>query len=385
MKYKSTVKVGIDEITLVLFPNEKVPPDEWIIKADEILGRFIDLSKIEELFGKMQEAQYGVQQGYSTGLTFENKPWHMSISWHEYLQTMGICIKFSAYAWSVYQSTFFERYGKRMNIALFLKMIQSDFYIARLSRIDMTADYFNFHKCFNPNTIYQNLKSGSIIVKDYKNRSMIKTFNGVDKNGIISTLYVGSRKSNTRCFTRIYDKKAEQIETKGFRYEEAINCKSWIRQEVVFKGTYAHQITEELLNITDEKELVQFITHQITDRYRFYDIQTKKEMKYTRALLYIMNNAQFNHLSTAIAKDNDLKRSIIYLLKGSGLCPTFYKAFEVWGEGADKEIANYLFEYYEKFYIPEANQKKEIKSWIKKHRSTLRQQTITEYLKGVWV
>ena len=85
MKYKSTVKVGIDEITLVLFPNEKVPPDEWIIKADEILGRFIDLSKIEELFGKMQEAQYGVQQGYSTGLTFENKPWHMSISWHEYL------------------------------------------------------------------------------------------------------------------------------------------------------------------------------------------------------------------------------------------------------------------------------------------------------------
>lgn len=25
MKYKSTVKVGIDEITLVLFPNEKVP------------------------------------------------------------------------------------------------------------------------------------------------------------------------------------------------------------------------------------------------------------------------------------------------------------------------------------------------------------------------
>ena len=132
MKYKSTVKVGIDEITLVLFPNEKVPPDEWIIKADEILGRFIDLSKIEELFGKMQEAQYGVQQGYSAGLTFENKPWHMSISWHEYLQTMGICIKFSAYAWSVYQSTFFERYGKRMNIALFLKMIQSDFYICLL-------------------------------------------------------------------------------------------------------------------------------------------------------------------------------------------------------------------------------------------------------------
>ena len=59
-------------------------------RQDEILGRFIDLSKIEELFGKMQEAQYGVQQGYSTGLTFENKPWHMSISWHEYLQTMGI-------------------------------------------------------------------------------------------------------------------------------------------------------------------------------------------------------------------------------------------------------------------------------------------------------
>ena len=49
IKYKSTVKVGIDETTLVLLPNEKVHPDEWIIKAEEMLGNFINLSKLEDL------------------------------------------------------------------------------------------------------------------------------------------------------------------------------------------------------------------------------------------------------------------------------------------------------------------------------------------------
>ena len=138
-----------------------------------------------------------------------------------------------------------------------------------------------------------------------------------------------------------------------------------------------------LLNITTQIELQQYIAQKITEKYRFYDTTTKNEMKYTRALLYIMNNAEFNHLSSVQVKDNDYMRSLKYLMNGSGLYPTLYKALEVWGEGADKEVVKYLFDNYEKFYISEAHKKKDLRSWIKKHRADLRQQTLKDYLRGV--
>ncbi len=447
MKYKSVVKVGIDEFTLVLMAKDKIDFMIWEQKAETMLKEFLDLAKLEDMFGELVMADYGdmfgelvmadygIQKGYTDGLTFDNRPWHFSISWHEYLQNMGICIKFSAHAWAVYQTTYFEKYGEEMNITIFLRNVQSDNYLARLSRIDFTADYFNFHKSnfhksFNPDTLSRGLNNGTIAIKDYKNRSMLKNIQSVEKNGVISTLYLGSKKSNTRCFARIYDKRLEQIDTKGIRYDEALKCKSWIRQEVVFKGTYSkksntrcfariydkrleqidtkgirydealkckswirqevvfkgtysHQITEDLLNITTQIELQQYIAQKITEKYRFYDTTTKNEMKYTRALLYIMNNAEFNHLSSVQVKDNDYMRSLKYLMNGSGLYPTLYKALEVWGEGADKEVVKYLFDNYEKFYISEAHKKKDLRSWIKKHRADLRQQTLKDYLRGV--
>ena len=142
---------------------------------------------------------------------------------------MGICVKFSAHAWADYQNTFSDIYGTDMNIVEFLRIVQSDKYTARLSRIDMTADYFNFHKSFQPDTLYKGLTNGTVGVKDYKNRSMQKTKSALNKNGVTSTIYLGLRKSNTRHFSRIYDKRLEQIEKKGFRYDEAMKCKRWIR------------------------------------------------------------------------------------------------------------------------------------------------------------
>lgn len=380
LKYKSRVVVGIDELTLVLTPEEKCDFTEWNNNAEIMLKTFLDLSQIEAMFGELVHAGYGVQQGYTDGLTFDNKPWHFSISWHEYLQNMGVCIKFSAHAWAVYQNTFSATYGADMNIAEFLRMVQSNIYKTRLSRIDMTADYFNFHKAFTPDILYKGLVNGNIGVKDYKNRSMQKVKSAVDRNGVISTVYLGSKKSNTRHFSRIYDKRLEQLQNKGFHYDEALLCKRWIRHEVVFKSDYAHQITEDLLSITTQTELQQYIAQKITEKYRFYDTATNKDMKYTRALLYIAGDDSFNHLSSPKTKDNDLMRSIEYLMKGSGLYPTLFKALEVWGDGADKELVNFLFEHYEKLYIEEAYKKKDLITWIKKHRSTLREQSLQEYL-----
>jgi len=381
MNIKTSVSVGIDECTIVLMPTEKLDCLEWLDKAETMIQSFIEKSRLEVLYDKMVLTDRGIQKGYTNGLTVENKPWYLCISWHEDFSNMGVCIRYSAYAWATYQTDFETRFDTKMDIATFLRMIQSGEYITRLSRIDFVADYKNFHRSVNPDVIYRGLKDNSIGIKDYKNRNMIRSKTALDKDGVYATIYLGSRKSNTRCFSRIYDKRLEQIQTKGFRYDEAISCKSWIRQEVVFKSTYAHQLTDELLtNIHTPYDLQTFIAQKITEKYRFYDKETLQFMKYTRALLAIVGNNQFNFLRSEKPQDNDLKRSINYIKKGSGLFPTLFKALSVWGDGADEELLKYLFEEYEKFYIDEALENKEILTWLRKHSSTLKQYTLQEYL-----
>ena len=381
MKFKKSVSVSIDELTVVLMPAEKLDCMEWLDKAETMIQTFIDNSRLETLYGKMVNTDRGIQRGYTHGITVTDKPFYLCISWHEDFSNMGICCRFSAQAWATYQTDFSKRYDTDMNVATFLRMVQSDGYITRLSRIDFVADYKNYHRSVEPDIIYRGLKDGTLKIKDYKNRNMIKTKTALDKDGVYSTIYLGSRKANTRCFCRIYDKRLEQIQTNGFRYDEAIQCKSWIRQEVVFKGTYAHQITDELINsVHTPYDLQAFIAKMISDKFRFYETDTLQHTKYTRALLNIVGNNNFIFLGNTSPRDNDLKRSINHIMKGSGLYPTLYKTLCVWGEGADKELIQYLLNEYEKFYIDEAKKNKEINMWLRKHQTTLNQYTLQDYL-----
>ena len=80
MKYKSIVKVGIDEFTLVLMAKDKIDFMIWEQKAETMLKEFLDLAKLEDMFGELVMADYGIQKGYTDGLTFDNRPWHFSIS-----------------------------------------------------------------------------------------------------------------------------------------------------------------------------------------------------------------------------------------------------------------------------------------------------------------
>ncbi|MBC3796411.1 replication initiation factor domain-containing protein [Acetobacterium tundrae] len=380
MNSKTSITVGIDEFTVVLMPKKKLDCLEWLDKCKIIIQTFIEKSRLEELYDEMVQTEKGIQKGYTNGLIIENKPWYLCISWHEDFSNMGVCIRFSAYAWASFQTDFEIRFDVKMDIITFIRMLQSDEYITRLSRIDFVADYKNFHLSVNPDDIYRGLKNDSIGIKDYKNRNMIRSKTALDIDGLYSTIYLGSRKSNTRCFSRIYNKRLEILQTKNFRYEEAINCKRWIRQEVVFKNIYAHQITSELLkNINTPYELQAFIAQKITEKYSFYDKDTNQFMKYTRALLAIVGNNQFNFLRSEKPKDNDLKRSINYLINGSGLFSTLFKSLSVWGDGADVELLIYLFEEYQNYYIEEAQNNKEILTWLRKHASTLRQYKLQEY------
>ena len=84
-----------------------------------------------------------------------------------------------------------------------------------------------------------------------------------DRGGAYQTFYLGSQKGKTNGFLRCYDKKAEQLQTMGFRYGDALNCDSWVRFEAVYRHDYAHQITEGLLSVKTVQELSQLIAGYI--------------------------------------------------------------------------------------------------------------------------
>lgn len=215
--------VSVDEFSLVLFlPDEEVC-ENWIKAAYFMINEFIELSKIELLLGKVVEANEKKLQAYSQALTIENVPYYFAIAFHDIFQHMGILVRFTGQAWATYQQKYYEHFGKRINIAEFLKMIESLLYTYRLSRIDLAADYINYND-LSPHTIYNKLKDETYCVLDHNGKNTKRKISAVQNDMETETFYIGSRKENSKLLLRVYNKKSEQINTNGFRLNEALEC-----------------------------------------------------------------------------------------------------------------------------------------------------------------
>jgi len=368
---------------------------EWGEKITEVVETFLSKSRLREMFGPMEQVQGKVQAGYTAGLTYINRPWYLMISWNDDMPNMGICVRFSAYAYAVYKQEFVQRYQADMNIAAFLQMVQDDLYMTRLSRIDLTADYKNYPDPLNsyaplsPDSIYTRLKDGSYIVKNWRDRQAVRTMSGIDKDGAYETFYVGARTNKSNGYLRCYNKKLEQIQTNGFRYDEAIQCDSWVRFEAVFLHSYAHQITDQLFKTATVQELKRLIAKYISDRYQFYDTATEEVTEFTDDLIGIATGAKAATLTMESPRDNDLRQSIEHLRKGSGLYATLYKAFLVWGSGADRRLLEYLYRDYTKDYKrkllagKDRYRGKEMRIWFQKHYAETVKYTLEDYLKKI--
>jgi len=378
--------VGIDEFTVILMPTEKTACDYWAEKLEAMLAAFIPKTMLEELFGKLSEVSNKLLPGYNRALSFDDRPWYLSISWHDDYPNTGICIKFSAHAWTAYQAEYKSRFSTTVSVADFLRMVQDDLYTTRLSRIDLTADYKDYPNAYqtgylHPNEIYRHLIDGSYVIKDFRDRRSVRTFSAFDKNGAYETFYAGSLKGKTRYFLRCYDKRAEQIDKKGFRYEEAIACTSWVRFEAVFKGTYAHQMTRQLIEtIHTQSELQQFIATHITNKFRIQNTATEDAINITNDLLAVAAGSQINALSTPNARDNSLYQSIQYLKQSSGLYAVLYKIYTIWGEDGEKYVLDALYKDYQRYYRPEAHKNRDIRCWLRKHEKELRTQSLNQLL-----
>lgn len=376
--------VGVDEFTLVLRSSGRLDVMDWLEELDKIIEEFIKLSHIEELYGELDVATKKIQAGYTNGLTILDRPWHFMVCWHEDIPKMGVCIKFSAHAWVVYRQDYETKYNTKMNVAVFLQMVKSDIYTMRLSRIDLTADYKNYpnplapNTHLNPNTLYGQLIKGRYVIKNSKNKQVIRTLSALDKDGTYETFYAGSRKGKTDGFLRCYDKRQEQIDTTGYRYDEAIQCESWVRFEAVYKGIYAHQITEGLQQVSTEDELKQLIAKYISDKYQFYDTATGDALQITEDLAGMALGSKVGELSCPSSRDNTIRQSVRYLKENSGLFAIFYKVYDVWGFDGEWELYLHLREEYRTKYRAEAEKKPEMINWHKKHHAELKKQKLKD-------
>ena len=362
------ILVGIDELTVVLAVDETLVKGlaDWMQKAESMITEFSKLADLERIFGMQKDLDGKTPQGYTIAYQYGDNPFYFAVAYHPSFPKMGVVVKFSAYSWAVYCQR------GRTNIKRFLVAIQSKSYHIRLSRVDFTVDYQNWD--ITVDDIYQKLINNRLEIHDHKSETNHSGITALEIDGKVSTFYVGSRKTGTRLFLRVYDKRLEQIEQKGFRFKEALNTNSWVRFEAVFKGTYAHQLTDIIMEIEEEK-LKDLIADKVTEKYRFYDLECKKYTDFTTALIE-QSKEIFSRLRLESPRDNDLTNSLIHLIKGSGLFPALYKCDEIWGKETSMNLLECLHDIYKDGYEPN----EDVQLWLKKHKDTLAKQSLKDDL-----
>lgn len=386
------VMLGIDEFTLVLQPVKKVNVNIWAGLAEDMIDEFVNLSKIKLLFGELEQTEQNLVQGYNTGYILEGRPFYLCICFHAVQEGMGVCCKLSATAYAMYKEEYLRKYKEEMNLPKFLRMVKSDNYTQRLSRVDFTADYFNIqdpiyqNQYLHPDTIYNCLLKNQMKVVDCKGRTNIKTWSGLNKNGSFETVYIGSRKGKTNGYLRIYNKKQEQIDNHGYRCREAEECDSWIRFEAVYKGIYSHQISETLMNdalIQTDNDLKCFIAGKIIDKYIFKYTSNEDIVDFSEMLISIASGKEYASLECVSPRDNSLYQSLKYIIKNSGLLITLAKAHYLYvNQNVEKKILDWILYMFQEYYLEkiEVNNNHEVYKWLKKHTAEMQKQKIEDIL-----
>lgn len=362
------ISIGIDELTVVLSADKALVKGlaGWMPKAESMIKELSRLARFEGIFGTQKDLDGRPPQGYTAAYQYGDNPFYFAAAYHPSCPKMGVVVKFSAHSWAVYCQR------GQTNIKRFLGSIQSKSYRIRISRVDFTVDYQNWD--ISVDDIYQKLINNRLEIHDHKSRASHSGITAHEFNGRASTFYVGSRKTGTRLFLRVYDKKAEQIEKKGFRFKEALNTDSWVRFEAVFKGDYAHQLTDIIME-TGEEKLEDLIADKVAEKYRFYDLESRKYTDFTTALLK-KSKEIFPRLRLESPRDNDFINSLIHLVRGSGLFSSLYKCDEIWGDESSMTLLKCLHDIYKDDYEPNDD----VQLWLKKHKSTLEKQSLKDDL-----
>lgn len=107
--------------------------------------------------------------------------------------------------------------------------------------------------------------------------------------------------------------------------KEATKCKDWTRFEVSYRGDYAHQITDQIIDsIKSEEELIKFLADKICNKYRFVN-GSGNYTDFTKDLLSLIEDGNYSALRSERPDNNSLSKSIAHIIKGSGLYLCYLK------------------------------------------------------------
>lgn len=147
----------------------------------------------------------------------------------------------------------------------------------------------------------------------------------------------------------------------GIRYEEASKYDNWVRFEAAYKGTYAHDLSEELERIKSDTALKNLLVSALTDRYQFYYAKSHKLTTYSKKMLELLNQKSFRFNSPS-PRTNLLEQSQKHIINGSGLFPYLYKIQHIWGDEGLKKCLLFLFNEFDNY---EPND--DVMLWLKKY------------------
>ena len=363
------IELGIDEATFVLFPTQERLDDpnlgDWGELAVEMLDGFAEASGLYAAFGR-EVAACTHPAGYPNAWTLSGAYSYLALGYHPGHPHMGAIVKLSARAFHC----LVDRTGRQLPAMMKDSQIP-DLYELRPSRIDLTADFID--EDLDVDDMARKLESDDILVMRQQVDKRTGTISSrraayrvetIAKDGAVQTMYLGSRKANGNALLRIYDKRAEQIETAGPGMARAKGCADWVRMEASLRHRYAAQLGQEMLSCNCDADLATLIATVFDTRYRFIDSSTGKPTPWSAAI-QIAAQGSGPVLASPSWRDHDLTALLSHIAKGSGLYPLLWKASSVWGEQTAEKVLSFLLTDFKANFKPN----KDVLRWCNRSRA----------------
>lgn len=355
--------VDIDEMSFVI----RYEQDTSITTVDEIkqellFKRLEKALRVVDIIGEREEKSGAV--GYDTVYAYDDM---VRISYSKKRLDMGMYIWLSASAVKDYIIKGFDQLDLINIIDDFVMSQNPDLTGWHLSRLDLACDFVDMGLSVNELGVALNAGRISLITtyedkktfetKERPSRSKVST---VVNDGVINTIYVGSRKSKSNFLLRIYNKKLEQQENRNKRYTEIMNsCNDWVRLEFSFRKDYAKAITSYLYdNLTNlnMSDFCKWLMGRAVERIAIYEIKEDKDGKFkvelheTTEVISKASDGSDDLLSLPPEPVNNLYDYYLWQTNNdSGLIGWLWRVNEVYGRQAiddfyarlDEQLYNY--------------------------------------------
>ena len=270
----SLINVKVDEFRLTIpFDFKSLGFNDYHIeKTIDLIDRTLNLSK---MYGEKQRI-LGGKDGYDSIVVWgRNEKDYIYLMYSLTNPNMKFSLKFGGRALAIYLMQYKYFYNKETNVYEMLNKLDTKCSIeiddelerVRLSRLDIAIDLIDENLIVND--LYKKIVFNEVIVKNKRN-SIIKIQRNMGKGVKTETMYFNKRSSNS--FLRIYDKKIQQIDTKGIDYNTAINCNDWTRFECELKHEYAHDMTYKIVECGSEQEFLELLVRVFCDCFKFKEI-----------------------------------------------------------------------------------------------------------------